>query len=176
MSDIPLTGEVSNSKLAAVFESRATARAAVIVLADQTSLETAQVKVLEPGEKDPDLALEPEGGGIFQTILVAHLWLGLAGVALGAIVFALMLWLGVQLVVSSPWPSAFVLVFLGGMLGLMLGGLVALRPDHDPYILATQDAVAKGRTTLVVHALSPDQAEEAAALLAEMGGEVTRTL
>jgi len=176
MSDTPLTGEVSNSKLAAVFESEATARAAVIVLADKTSLETAQVKVLAPGERDPNLALEPEGGGIFRTILVAHLWLGLAGLALGAVAFAVLLWLGVQLVVSSPWLSAFVLVFLGGMIGLMLGGLVALRPDHDRYVQASRDAMAKGQTTLVVHALSSGQADQAAALLAEMGGEVTRTL
>lgn len=176
MSDNPLTGEVSNSKLAAVFDSEATARAAVIVLADQTSLETTQLKVVKPGARHPDIALEPEGGGIFRTLLVAHLWLGLAGLALGGIAFAVMLSLGVQLVLASPWLSAFVLVFFGGMLGLMLGGLVALRPDHDPYVLATHEAMAKGRTTLVVHALSADQAEEAAALLAEMGGEVTRTL
>ncbi|KFL36269.1 hypothetical protein [Arenimonas donghaensis] len=176
MSDLPLTGEVSNSKLAAAFESEATARAAVIVLVDQTSLETTQLKVVKPGERHPGIALEPEGGGIFRTLLVAHLWLGLAGLAVGGIAFAVMLSLGVQLVVASPWPSAFVLVFFGGMLGLMLGGLVALRPDHDPYVLATRDAMTKGQTTLVVHALSSEQADQAAALLAEMGGEVTRTL
>ena len=94
----------------------------------------------------------------------------------GAVAFAVLLWLGVQLVVSSPWLSAFVLVFLGGMIGLMLGGLVALRPDHDRYVQASRDAMAKGQTTLVVHALSSGQADQAAALLAEMGGEVTRTL
>ncbi|HEX5693566.1 MAG TPA: hypothetical protein VFY00_02980, partial [Arenimonas sp.] len=72
MSDNPLTGEVSNHKLAAVFDGEATARAAIIVLSDQTSLETAQMKVVTPDDAHPGIKLEPEGRGIFGTIVAAH--------------------------------------------------------------------------------------------------------
>jgi hypothetical protein len=58
----------------------------------------------------------------------------------------------------------------------MLGGLVSLRPDHDRYVQAARDAIASGRTTVVVHAFSVAQREQAAELLRAQGGEVTSTL
>jgi glyoxylase-like metal-dependent hydrolase (beta-lactamase superfamily II) len=79
MSDLPLTGEVSNSKLAAVFDTEAAARAAAAAVIAQTELQPAQVKVVTPDEPHPGIKLEPEGGGILRTIVVAHVWLGVAG-------------------------------------------------------------------------------------------------
>jgi len=69
-----------------------------------------------------------------------------------------------------------VMMFFGGVAGLMLGGLVSLRPDHDRYVQATRDAMAAGNTTVVVHAFSADQRHQAAELLRSNGGEVTSTL
>ena len=51
MSNNPLTGEVSNSKLAAVFESDAAAREAAAVLA-AAGLQPAQVKLVAPGGRN----------------------------------------------------------------------------------------------------------------------------
>ena len=58
----------------------------------------------------------------------------------------------------------------------LLGGLVSLRPDHDRYVLATQEAAARRQATVVVHALSADQADHAARVLSGLGADVTRTL
>src|SRR5690606_38292737 len=82
MSDVPVTAEVSNHKLAAVFPDARAARAAADALCRDTGLAKAQVKVVTPGSADVDIRLEPEGGGIWRTILRAHLRLGLAGAAL----------------------------------------------------------------------------------------------
>lgn len=176
MSDNPVTGEVSNSKVAAVFDSEVTARAAATAVAKKAGLEAAQVKVVTPEEPNPGIKLEPEGGGIVRSIVVAHVRLGLAGVVVGAIIFAIMMWTGVEAVTRSPWLAGTVLVAFGGVGGLLLGGLVSLRPDHDRYVLATQEAMTEHRTTVIVHALSSEQADRAAEVLSALGADVTRTL
>jgi hypothetical protein len=176
MSDSPLTGEHSNSKLAAVFDDAATARAAAAAITAATDLQAAQVKVITPDEPDPGIKLEPEGAGIRRTLVVAHVRLGIGGLIAGLVAFAGLMWAGIPFIVQSPWAAGLAMAFVGALGGLMLGGLVALRPDHDPYIHATRDAMAERRSTVVVHALSTEQADRAAELLAARGGEVTRTL
>ena len=54
--------------------------------------------------------------------------------------------------------------------------LVALRPDHDRYVEAARDAMDGGKTTVVVHAFSSEQANSAGEFLRAQGGEVTSTL
>ena len=76
----------------------------------------------------------------------------------------------------SPIAAALVALFFGAVAGLMLGGLVSLRPDHDRYIQATRDAMAAGHTTVVVHAFSAEQRDKATELLRSIGGETTSTL
>lgn len=176
MSDNPLTGEVSDSKLAAVFASRREAQDAADALMARTDLQQAQVKVIRPGSADVAIKLEPEGGGIWRTILRAHAKLGVVGAVLGLVAFAILYALGLPMVVQSPVAAGLVLLGFGTIAGLMLGGLVALRPDHDRYVQATRDAMEEGHTTVVVHALSREQQDVAADFLASRGGEVTRTL
>lgn len=176
MSDNVLTGEVSNSKLAAVFATRLAAREAAEALVAASDLQPAQVKVIGPGEADVGIKLEPEGGGIWRTIIVAHARLGVLGAVSGLVVFGVLVALGVPFVVQSPWAAGLVLAGFGAVAGLMLGGLVSLRPDHDRYVHATRDAMEAGQGTVVVHALSTAQQKMAAEFLAQHGGEVTRTL
>lgn len=176
MSDNPLSGEVSNSKLAAVFDSATAARDAAAALVAAVGLQPAQVKVIEPGEPDANIKLEPEGGGIWRTIVRAHLWLGVLGAVLGAVAFGIMVWLGVPFVARSPVAASLVTIAFGAVGGLLFGGLVSIRPDHDRYVQATHDAMDAHRTTVVVHALSHEQQSRAREFLAGRGAEVTGTL
>lgn len=176
MSNIPVTGEVSNSKLAAVFESRDAARAAADEMIAELSLLPLQVKLIGPGTADVDIKLQPEGGGIWQTIIVAHVRLGVAGAVLGLIAFAVMFAVGVPFVVSSPLAAGPVAVGFGALAGLLLGGLVSLRPDQDGYINATHEAIRQGHTTVVVHALSAGQRAFAASFLKIRGARVSESL
>lgn len=177
MSDTsPLTGEASNSKLAAVFAQARDARAAAQAVATALSLEAGQVQVIAPTEPHPGRRLEPETRGIWRTIVVAHARLGLAGAVLGLLAFALLYAAQVPFIASSPVASALVLLFFGAIGGLLLGGLVALRPGHVRYVDATRAAIAAGDTTVVVHAFSTQQRDRAAELLRHHGGEVTSTL
>lgn len=176
MSDNPVTGEVSNSKLAAVFPAKASAQDAAADLVEQFGIAPAQVKLITPGTTDVDIKLEPEGGNIWRTIVLAHLKLCLLGAIVGGLVFMGMMLADVHYVETSPLAAGGWWVLYGAIGGLFLGGLVALRPDHDRYIQAVREAIAAGRSAVVVHALSAMQQREAARFLAVRGAEVTRTL
>jgi hypothetical protein len=172
----PITGELSNSKLAAVFPHERSARAAAQAVSDRLSLGAAQVQVITPTEPQAGRKLEPESHGIWRTIVVAHVRFGLGGAAVGLLAFAALYAMGVAFIVNSPVAASLVLLFFGAVAGLMLGGLVSLRPDHDRYVEATRDAMTEGNTTVVVHAFSVQQRDQAAELLRAEGGEVTSTL
>jgi hypothetical protein len=176
MSDNPVTGEVSNSKLAAVFKNESAARVAATAVIAETNLQPTQVKVIPPDDPHPGIKMELESGGIWRTIIKAHSRLALAGLVAGALLFVLLRWLNVPAVVQSPWAAGMAMTAFGGVAGLFLGGLVSLRPDHDRYINATRDAMAEGRTTVVVHAVSEEQLTRAKDVLSARGAEITRTL
>lgn len=176
MSDVPVTAEVSNHKLAAVFVDGHAAREAASALCRERGLAEAQVRLITRASTDVEIQLEPEGGGIWRTIVRSHLRLGVWGGVLSLVAFALLYWIGVPFVVQSPVAAVLALLFFGITAGLLLGGLVSLRPDHDPYVQATRDAIDAGHATVVVHALSAEQNASAAEFLAERGATVTRTL
>jgi len=172
----PITGELSNRKVAAVFPREAAARKAAEGVSAALSLEMAQVQVITPAEPHPGRKLEPESRGIWRTIVVAHIRLGIIGLIVGLIAFLALRAAGIPFIVNSPVAAALSLIFFGGVAGLMLGGLVSLRPDHDRFVEHTRDAMAEGNTTVVVHAFSVEQREQAAEFLRAQGGEVTSTL
>ena len=130
----PITGELSNSKIAAVFPQEVTARQAALSVAQALSLTQAQVQVITPAEPHPGRKLEPESRGIWRTIVVAHVRLGIAGAVAGLLLFAALYATGLAFIVNSPVAAALALVFFCTIGGLFLGGLVSLRPDHDRYV------------------------------------------
>ncbi|MGO1541878.1 MAG: hypothetical protein ACTH0Y_09835 [Luteimonas sp.] len=167
-----LTGETSNSKVAATFDSERRARRIAQGLRRALGLKHSQVQVITPRVRHPDRKLEPETRGIVRTIVIAHLKLGAAGVVAGALLYAL----GVDLVTSSPGFAVALMMGYGGVFGLMAGGLVSLRPDHDPYIHKVHDALDEGRSAVVVHAFDADQRDAAKRALDAEGGDTIRTL
>lgn len=173
---LSLLPEASSGKVAAVFASEATARRVAAGLRAELRLSDAQVQVVTPADRHPGRKLEPENHGIFRTMLRQHARAGLIGLAAGLAVFAALWFTGVPMVVQSPGMAAFAVLFLGAMAGLMAGGLVTLRPDHDPYVLLVQDALGAGRCAVVVHALSSEQKMAAETRLRDASDDVVATL
>lgn len=171
-----LSAEVAASKLAAIFVSVEGARAAATRLRNELRLEPAQVQLILPGDRRAGRRLEPESHGIFLTLLRAHAALGIAGAVVGLAVFAAIYAFGVPFVVASPMLAGIAIVFLATMAGLMLGGLMTLRPDHDVYIHKVREACGEGRSAVVVHAYTPDQRAQAERLLKGASGDVVGTL
>lgn len=174
--DSYFTGEVSNSKVAAVFANASAATEVAARLRSTLQLSEAQVQVITPSDPQPGRKLEPESRGIFLTIIRAHVRLAALGAVTGAVAFAVLWARGLPLIVNSAVLAACVMVAFGTVAGLMLGGLLSLRPDHDLYINKVREALADGRSAVVVHAFSREQNAQAAALLSEAHGEVISTL
>lgn len=174
--DNPLTGEVSNSKVSAVFASEGAARAAAQRLKSEVGLTDAQVQVVTPMDHDPGRKLQPESHGIFRTIMIAHAKLGLGGAVLGGLAWLALRMMGVAMIVHTGWLTLIVLIIGGAMLGLMLGGLVALRPDQDAYLVSVREALKEGRCAVVVHAFDEGQKTRADAVLEQLSPETVTTL
>lgn len=170
-----LTAEVSSSKVAAVFADEATAREVAARVRAGLELSDAQVQVVTPADARPGRKLEPESHGIFRTMIRAHVILGIGGALAGAAIFGVMWAMAIPYIVNSAVMAATVLVAFGAVAGLMLGGLVTLRPDHDPYIIKVSDALQEGRCVVVVHAFSREQSTQARDSLERAGGEVVAT-
>lgn len=151
-----LTGERSDHKLAAVFDDPANANGAAETVRSDTGLNGTDVRVLAPGGAESGRALEPESQGIWRTLVRSHVWLGVLGAVAGALLFAVLMAMDVAFIVGNVGWAFGLMVVLGGVGGLLLGGLVTLRPDHVPFILEARRALDEGKFVVVVHA--PDEA------------------
>lgn len=171
-----LTGENSHSKVAATFDSERRARRIAGDLRRALRLRQSQVQVVTPGDRHPGRKLEPETRGIARTIIIAHAKLGALGLVAGALLFGLLYASGLQLVTSSPGFAAALIIGYCGVFGLLAGGLVSLRPDHDPYIHRVRDGLRQGRSAVVVHAFNAGQRDAAKRALDAEGGDAIRTL
>lgn len=170
------TGEQSNHKLAAVFSDASEAGEACRRLADETSLDRDRIDVLDSASENQHRRLLPESHGIWQTVLRSHLVLGLVGATLGLALFAILFLGGVPFVADNPLLSVLVFVHVFTLFGLMVGGLVSLRPDQVPYVRAARRALESGQSVLLVHAESADELDEARAFLQQPAQKTVRTI
>ena len=83
---------------------------------------------------------------------------------------------GIAAIRSNPLVATVEITGFATAFGLFAGGLVTLRPDHDPHNLRVMEEVGKGRHAVLVHPIRHSDAARAAELLEEASGEVIRTL
>ena len=169
------TGERSNHKLAAVFETESGIERARKKLLDETSFGVNQIDVLAPESEDANRRMLPESHGIWQTVLRSHLVLGAIGAALGLALFVILFTAGVPFVADNPLLSGLVFFHVFTLFGLMSGGLISLRPDQVPYVRAARSALNDGQSVLLVHAESRDELDEARSFLEQPALKAVRT-
>lgn len=156
-----LLAEEFPHKLSAQYETLQSAEQAVQQLTEHAQIPRVQINIIQP--LDPLIAhkLEPEVKGISQTLVRSHLSLGAAGLLLGLIVALVLVTFGPSLTRSSPLFTFIATCFLCTTGGLLLAGLISLRPDHDPMIAKARTAASTGRWTVVVHCA--DEAQQSRA-------------
>lgn len=177
MKTSAVLGERYTSKVGAIFSSPEAAREAAQEVTRAVGLDASQVRLIEPGDPGESRKLEPESGGIARTLVRSHLTLGCAGAVAGAILAGVLLLTDIRAFTASPWVTLGWLTAFGAVAGLLLGGLVALRPDHDPLNMKVEDAVRDGRHwALVVHVRDHDHERRARSVLERFEGEVIATL
>lgn len=131
-------------------------------LVAQTGLASEQVKLVRPEDDHLSRKLEPESKGIFDTMLSAHLWTALAGLALGIVLAWAMISLGPNWARSNPWFTVLAFAWVGTLATALLGGLITLRPDRGRLALSAREASEQGDWVVVAHCR--DEAEKTAAL------------
>tara|TARA_R110002073_G_scaffold293110_1_gene458620 strand:- start:146 stop:508 length:363 start_codon:yes stop_codon:yes gene_type:complete len=95
--------------------------------------------------------IEPETTGIARTLVQSHILLGVGGLVLGLLVAALLVTAGPVVTRSSPVMTFIALGFLFPVLGLLLAGLISLRPDHSAIIERARTATAMAHWTVIAH-------------------------
>ena len=99
-------------------------------------MQSRQVQLVHPQDKEWQRKVEPEGVGIWRTAVRSHVTCGVAGFLVGCLLFAGLMLAGVEAVQSTPGMSLVSMVLFGTMFGLMLGGFLTIRPDHEAVIAA----------------------------------------
>lgn len=171
-----LFGERATTKIAAVFESESAAAVAADSLRTLAGLQATQVLLVGPHETEYAKKLEPEPQGVVRTAVRSHLILGSAGLVAGILVWMGLYVADISAIQSSPRMSALAVIFFATIAGLLLGGLITARPDHQLVIQRVQTATEAGRWSLVIHPRDARQCDEVMAALATSGADITRTV
>lgn len=176
MTGNAISGEAASTKIAALYDNESEATQAVDLVCHSAGLSAGQVKLVHPHEAHFGRKLEPEGAGIVRTAVRSHLVFGGCGVMLGLLVVAVLYLQQVEWVTQSPGPATGAAVFLGAVFGMLAGGLVTARPDHQAVITPVREAVGAGRWAVLIHPASPQQCDDAMRTLRATHGEVLRTV
>ena len=174
MSKTSLFGERSLTLVAATFSDPVSAAdAATELRADMPQVE---VDLVRPRDADFARKMEPETTGIWRTAVRSHRVLGPAGLLVGAAAAATLVSLDWPAAASSPMLTALFLSTLGLFAGLMLAGLLTLRPDRSRVTLSIRRRNRAGQWAVVAHPRSPAQSDWVVDRLRKAGGTVIRSL
>lgn len=171
-----LFGEKATTKLVGFFDSQETLEAVSSELRQVSGLQNPQLWVVRPHDSDFAHKLEPESQGVARTAIRSHLVLGAAGLIVGLILWGALYFSGIPAIVSSPLYSGGAIVAFSTVAGLLLGGLVTSRPDHQIVVQAVDSATKAGRWSLVMHPRDQAQCKSAEAVLAAAQVETVRTV
>lgn len=169
-------GEKYLTKVAAVFDDGEQARAAAERVGRDANIASDQIRVLRPDDPAMSRKLEPETRGIARTLARAHITLGAAGLLLGLGIAFVLVALDVTLFTWNPLYTVIVFGFFGAIAGLLLGGLVSLRPDHDRLITWVRASAREGQWFVLVHARDHEEERRAKDALKALSGKVVTTL
>lgn len=169
------SGEVSNHKMVAVFDSPAEARQAEAALTQASTFESGQLDVVDPDSRKLGRRLLPESRGIWRTWLKAHAVFGAAGAVIGMGAFLALYLADIGVVSNNPILAGFVFLHVPTLMGLLIGGLFTLRPDQAPYLHTARDALRSGQSILLVHGRTSDDLSAAQRVLDEPALATVRT-
>ena len=149
------------SKVGALFWTLRDARRIVDKIQHDPATESVEVTVLHPTDTDVDSKLQPDSQGVKRTLFRTHRNFSLIGIGAGLGIFCLALLLDAREVTASPLLAATVLTFAGAICGLILAGLISLRPDHDKLLRLSSRARKSGCWMVVAHTGDPAQSVRA---------------
>lgn len=171
-----LFGEKATTKLAGFFDTQDQLEKVSSELRRVSGLQNPQLWIVHPHDSEFDRKLEPETQGVARTAIRSHLILGAVGLVGGLVLWAVLYALGIAAIRSSPYYSGGAILAFSTVAGLLLGGLVTARPDHQVVIQAVEKATREGRWTLVMHPRDDAQCKSAESVLAAANVETVRSV
>lgn len=172
-------GERRPWQVAALFDDEQEARQAAEAVVAEERLQPDQVRIYRPSDALAPGKLNPRrrSFGIARTLVRAHLVLGAVGALAGLLVALSMQVIGFAAFAGSPIYATALVTFLGLIAGLLLGGLVSLRPDQDVLRYRLEEAMADGqRWAVVVRARDHGEETRAGRTLQARYGELIAAL
>ncbi len=175
-------GEVSLTKVAGLFPDKSQADAAAADVLKAPGMAPGQVRVLGPQDASMSRreifgrSLEPEQRGIFRMLFITHGITGVIGAVVGVLLFIGLYRSGQPMVASSPVQAFIAIVGFSTTFGLLLGGLLSIRPDHVWLITAVRSGLKQGKWAVIVHPVDAGQTAAARELLLKSGAEILKTL
>lgn len=171
-----LFGEKATTKIAAFFDTQDELDSVSQKLRQASGMQNTQLWVVRPHASDFDRRLEPETEGVARTAIRSHLVLGAMGLVFGLALFGVLRMMELPAVVSSPFYSGGAIIAFSTVGGLLLGGLVTSRPDHQIVVQAVDSATKDGRWSLVLHPRDRQQCEAAQSVLSEAHAKMVRSI
>lgn len=176
-----LLAERSPHKLAGLYARREAARKARRDIVTEGGLDARQVRVLDPDRLADDAdalfrRVEPEGERVFQTLLRTHAVLGIAGALVGAIVFLIAWASGSLMAQAAPVAGLAAFTFLAATAGMLLAGLISLRPDQSLLASRLQDRLRRGQWAVIAHPVDEAQSSAANRVFRRSARDTMRTL
>lgn len=151
------------------FASREAAEKAVDDLA-QANIALAQVEIVDDSA-GLQVARGAERRATRKALVRWHVLLGAAGAVLGMLLWLFAWYARSSLVLAMPALMLFVAAAFGAVAGLILGGLLSLRPTKGWLAATAHDDARKGLFPVVVHATDRDQARRAREILIAADGD-----
>jgi hypothetical protein len=168
--------ERSLSKVAATYPDSGRALMARERVESSAGIERRRVHLVGPFDRGWGRKVEPEGVGIARTAIRAHVTCGAIGLGTALALYAVLRASDAPAIVSTPELSLVAMLFFGTLFGLMAGGVLTIRPDHEPLIARIDEATRTGHWTVVVHPVTRDELERSLRALESTGAPVVRTL
>lgn len=160
-----LNGEHYSTKSVGVLDNEQDAVRAAEWLKRKAGLRDRQITMVHPYERQYGNKIEPETRGIAKTAIRSHTILGVAGLLVGLLIWALLYATGWQALRTSPLMAAIAILFFSTAAGMMLGGLMTARPDHDNVIFHVRDAARQGKWSVIAHTRGTSQLAQAKEVL-----------
>lgn len=175
--DMTMNEEAKPSKIAGIFANEDLASNARTTLIHDGHFARDAVEVISPTETPAKAGhkIEPETRAIWRFLKKSHYILGTVGFIVGLILASVLSVSGPAFIQSSPLLTHMAFGIMGIFFGVMLAGLVSLRPDHDPLINKTMEANQHHQWSVVVQASNREEIHKAHDLMEATAISVSET-
>jgi hypothetical protein len=135
-----VTSEHYLGKVTGVYNERFYANKLFEKLIEEGGFLIEQISIISPEDTDFVHKLEPDSIGIGRTVFGSHFILSCGSSVVGLIIASILMTIGPSFATSSPMMMLSAAAIVCAFIGLLIAGVIYIRPDHEPPINNTRQA------------------------------------